>query len=73
MLREKGMNYEPARDAESAHVKREHIFEALDGARSGSLLEGYVGGGTGTISHGIKAGTGTSSRQIGEYTVGVLV
>jgi len=55
------------------HVKKEHVFAALDGARNGPLDEGNVGGGTAMKSHGFKAGTGTSSRKVGPYTVGVLV
>jgi len=60
-------------DQYGRHVKREHVWSALDGARNGPLAEGNVGGGTGMISHGFKAGTGTSSRRVGPYTVGVLV
>ena len=64
-------------DAEGFHVKREHVFAALDGAKSGPVLEGNVGGGTGMRCHGFKGGTGTSSRKLpdaaGGYTVGVLV
>ncbi|MEM8960298.1 MAG: P1 family peptidase [Acidobacteriota bacterium] len=55
------------------HVKREHVFAALDNARGGPIAEGNVGGGTGMSAHGYKAGTGTSSRKVGPYTVGVLV
>jgi D-aminopeptidase len=64
-------------DINGFHVKKEHVFEALDGARSGPVAEGNVGGGTGMISHGFKAGIGTSSRVLeqaaGGYTIGVLV
>jgi D-aminopeptidase len=64
-------------DANGFHVKPEHVFAALDGARSGALAEGNVGGGTAMICHELKCGTGTSSRivQIAgqRYTVGVLV
>ncbi|CAF4638905.1 unnamed protein product, partial [Rotaria sp. Silwood2] len=59
------------------HVKEEHVFEALDNAKgSDSLIqEGNVGGGTGMISFGFKAGTEASSRKIDglNYTIGVLV
>ncbi len=59
------------------HVKKEHVFQALDSAKTGLIAEGNVGGGTGMVSHGFKAGTGTSSRvleaRFGGYTVGVLV
>ena len=58
-------------------VKEEHAFEAIESARSGSILEGNVGGGTGMRCHEFKGGTGTSSRLIhldtGVYTLGVLV
>jgi L-aminopeptidase/D-esterase-like protein len=37
------------------------------------VAEGNVGGGTGMRAHGFKAGIGTSSRRVGDYTVGVLV
>ncbi len=64
-------------DAEGFHVTREHVFAALDGATSGAVPEGNVGGGTGMNCHGFKGGTGTSSRRLdpaaGGYTVGVLV
>jgi L-aminopeptidase/D-esterase-like protein len=59
------------------HVRPEHTFAALDGARGGPVPEGSVGGGTGMICHGFKGGIGTSSRRVqagdSTYTVGVLV
>lgn len=55
------------------HIKAKHVAAALDGAGGGAVAEGNVGGGTGMFSHGVKAGTGTSSRRVGDYTVGVLV
>jgi L-aminopeptidase/D-esterase-like protein len=59
------------------HIKPEHVFAALDGARPGPVAEGNVGGGTGMICHEFKGGTGTASRllpdEYGGYTVGVLV
>jgi D-aminopeptidase len=64
-------------DINGFHVKKEHVFAALDSASDGPVAEGNVGGGTGMITHGFKGGIGTSSRlvTIGEtdYTVGVLV
>ena len=60
-------------DMYGRHVKPDHVFAALDGARGGPISEGNVGGGTGMITHGFKGGTGTSSRRVGPYTVGVLV
>lgn len=59
------------------HVKEEHVYEALNTAKSGPVQEGNIGGGTGMMCLGFKGGTGTSSRvvKIGDstYTVGVLV
>jgi D-aminopeptidase len=59
------------------HVKESHVYEALDGAKSGYIKEGNVGGGTGMLCLGFKGGTGTASRMVkvkdSTYTVGVLV
>lgn len=59
------------------HVKEQHIFEALDSARTGRIAEGNVGGGTGMMCLGFKGGTGTASRLVSiagkQYTVGALV
>ncbi|MGH9719031.1 MAG: P1 family peptidase, partial [Bryobacteraceae bacterium] len=64
-------------DVNGLHVKEEHVFEALDGARSGAVPEGNVGGGTGMICFGFKGGIGTASRKLGAaqtgYTVAALV
>jgi D-aminopeptidase len=64
-------------DVNGFHVKKEHVFEALDNAKTGKVEEGNVGGGTGMVCHDFKGGIGTSSREvkIGEnkYTLGVLV
>ena len=64
-------------DINGFHVKKEHVFQALNSAKGGMVAEGNVGGGTGMIAHGFKGGTGTSSRKLdardGGYTVGVLV
>jgi D-aminopeptidase len=64
-------------DVEGQHLRAEHVDSALDGAATGPVAEGNVGGGTGTICHGFKGGIGTASRmtgkQVGGYTVGVLV
>jgi len=58
-------------------VTKASVLEALDGAESGSVKEGCVGAGTGTVCFGWKGGIGTSSRvlpdNLGGYTVGVLV
>ena len=64
-------------DINGFHVKPEHVFQALDGAKTGPVPEGNVGGGTGMVCYGFKCGTGTASRKLdaqgGGYTVGVLV
>lgn len=64
-------------DVAGFHVKKEHVFAALDGARGGPVPEGNVGGGTGMICGEFKGGTGTASRKLsakdGGYTVGALV
>ncbi|CAF3856361.1 unnamed protein product [Rotaria sordida] len=64
-------------DYHEFHIKEEHVFEALNNAKESSpfVEEGNVGGGTGMISFGYKAGTGTSSRIVPglNYTVGVLL
>ena len=64
-------------DINGFHVKDEHVFAALDGARGGPVAEGNVGGGTGMVCHRFKGGIGTASRLLaadaGGYTVGVLV
>lgn len=64
-------------DINGFHVKKEHVFQALDSAKTGLPAEGNVGGGTGMMAHGFKGGTGTSSRvleaRFGGYKVGVMV
>ncbi len=64
-------------DINGFHVKKEHVYKALDTASSGPVAEGNTGGGTAMSCYGYKCGTGTSSRKIGDqfggYTVGVLV
>jgi D-aminopeptidase len=58
-------------------VTAAHAFAALDGASSGAVPEGCVGGGTGMICHEFKGGIGTASRVAAaagaDWTVGVLV
>jgi D-aminopeptidase len=64
-------------DIRGRHVKKEHVLEAIRNAASGTVKEGNVGAGTGTICFGWKGGIGTASRalpkSLGGYTVGVLV
>src|SRR5688572_1866010 len=61
-----------SRPVDAAAVRR-----ALESARGGSVSEGSVGAGTGTVAFGWKGGIGTSSRalpaSLGGWTVGVLV
>jgi D-aminopeptidase len=64
-------------DGAGQFVTVEHVFAALDGATSGPVREGNVGGGTGMLTCGFKGGIGTSSRRIeigsNVFTIGVLV
>ena len=64
-------------DMNGFHVTKEHVWQALDSAKSGTPAEGNVGGGTGMICLGFKGGSGTASRVIdkkyGGYTIGVIV
>jgi D-aminopeptidase len=59
-------------DIRGLHVTRDHVLDAITGAKRGPVAEGTVGAGTGTICYGWKGGIGTSSRKTGAYTVGVL-
>jgi D-aminopeptidase len=60
-------------DINGHHVTEEHVISALDQAAAGPVREGSVGGGTGMNCYQFKGGNGTSSRQVGPYTVGVFV
>jgi D-aminopeptidase len=64
-------------DTHGFHVKEEHVFRALESARSGPVPEGSVGGGTGMVCYGFKGGIGTASRKVSvppyAYIVGVLM
>jgi len=64
-------------DIQGRHATAEDALKALDGATSGPVAQGGVGGGTGMVSFSFKGGIGTASRvltaQDGGYTVGVLV
>jgi len=64
-------------DVNGFHVRPEHVFAAIDGAKGGPVDEGNVGGGTGMICHMFKCGIGTASRRIEvdghAYTLGALV
>lgn len=59
------------------NISPDEVIKAIQNAKSGTVEEGNVGAGTGTVCFGWKGGIGTSSRklpkQLGGYTVGVLV
>ena len=64
-------------DINGFHVKKEHVWKALDSAKGGKIAEGNVGGGTGMALYEFKGGSGTASRTFKiastEYTLGVFV
>jgi L-aminopeptidase/D-esterase-like protein len=63
-------------DIDGHHVKREHVFAAIESAQGGPLDEGSVGGGTGMRCFEFKAGSGTASRRVDaaghSYRIGVF-
>jgi D-aminopeptidase len=60
-------------DINGAHVTEEVVVRALETAGAGPVDEGSVGGGTGMNCYEFKGGSGTASRVVGEYTVGVFL
>jgi len=64
-------------DIRGRHIAREDVFNAIKTAKGGTVEEGSVGAGTGTVAFGFKGGIGTASRKLpaklGGYTVGILV
>jgi D-aminopeptidase len=64
-------------DENGFHVRPEHVYEAIESAKGGSVAEGNVGGGTGMVCYQFKCGIGTASRIVetvdGEFTVAALV
>jgi L-aminopeptidase/D-esterase-like protein len=64
-------------DINGFHVTDSDVFQAIDGATTGPIEEGSVGGGTGMKCFGFKAGSGTASRLVSfapdEFTVGAFV
>ncbi len=64
-------------DINGFHVTAEHTAMALDGARSGPIEMGSVGGGTGMLTYDFKAGNGSASRMVEiagrSFTLGVFV
>ena len=59
------------------HVQEKHVYEAINNAKPGRVVEGNVGGGTGMLTLGFKGGIGTASRKVKidkkNYIVGALV
>ena len=60
-------------DIQGRHVRAEHVWAAIDGARGGPVEGGAVGAGVGMTCYGYKGGVGTASRATDGFTVGVLV
>jgi D-aminopeptidase len=64
-------------DIRGRHLTEADFLTAINTAKTGSVEEGNVGAGTGTVCFGFKGGIGTASRVLpkseGGYTVGVLV
>ena len=64
-------------DIRGRHVQNQDVLQAIRSANGGTVQEGNVGAGTGTVCFGFKGGIGTASRKLpaslGGYTVGVLV
>lgn len=65
-------------DINGFHVRPEHVAEAMTAISRGAVDEGSVGGGTGMVAFGFKAGIGTASRVVPlptdrSCTLGVLV
>lgn len=60
-------------DINGPHVQPRHAVDAIDAARGGPVPEGSVGGGTGMNCYQFKGGSGTSSRRVDRYHVGVFV
>ncbi len=63
-------------DIQGRHVRCQHVFQALDVASEDEVLGGSVGGGTGMIAFGFKAGIGSASRTVTigglDFLLGVL-
>lgn len=64
-------------DTRAMKVTYQHAIDAIKQASAGTVAEGSVGAGTGTMAFGLKGGIGTSSRRLSERfhgnTVGVIV
>jgi len=60
-------------DINGHQISEQHVVTAIEAARPGPVEEGSVGGGTGMNCYQFKGGSGTASRQVDDYTVGVFV
>jgi D-aminopeptidase len=60
-------------DIQGRHVHQEHVWQAIESAAEGSVTEGNVGAGTAMACCQFKGGIGTSSRRVGDFTIGALV
>ena len=69
---DQGMN-----DIQGRHVSPGDVVALLDAAKTGDFARGNAGAGTGMHAFGFKGGIGSASRvlpkELGGYTVGVLV
>ncbi len=64
-------------DENGFYVRPQHVYAAIESAKTGPVAEGNVGGGTGMVCYDFKCGIGTASRVVettdGNYTVAALV
>src|SRR5262249_15019546 len=60
-------------DIRARPVTAQHVAAAIASASTGEVPVGCVGAGAGTVCCGWKGGIGTSSRRVGQHTVGALV
>jgi L-aminopeptidase/D-esterase-like protein len=60
-------------DINGRHVTEQHAVAAIEAAGPGPVEEGSVGGGTGMSCYQFKGGSGTASRMVEDYTVGVFL
>src|SRR4030095_2562699 len=51
-------------DIRGRHISREDVFNAIKSAKGGTVEEGSVGAGAGTVAFGFKGGIGTASRKL---------
>ncbi len=59
-------------EAEKRPLGKEEVFRAIENADEIFQL-GNIGAGTGMVTFGYKGGLGSSSRIVGQHTIGVLV